>query len=250
MSNPFATAFGILRILLAVAVLILGAPIALLLFLFTSGNVFRRARVGAKLALGWSRVFRFIFGLIAEVEGTPPPPGSFAVCNHISHFDVIVISSIYPTSLVSKQEIRRWPLIGILAAAIGTVFVDRENRKKTRGTVGELRGYLEQGASITLFPEGKTGAGDCVLPFKRSLFAVPADLGLPTYPIALHYARTGDAWADDTPFVIHMLRLLGHPSHRLKIVFGEPIPPGLERKPLAFEAQARVEELFERAKMT
>lgn len=244
MSNPFAAAFGILRILLAVAVLIVGAPIALLLILFTMGNVHRRARIGSKLALGWSRVFRVVFGLIAEVEGAPPPPGSFAVCNHISHFDVLVISSLYPTSLVSKKEIRRWPLIGILAAAIGTVFVDRGDRNKTKDTVKQLQGYLEQGATITLFPEGQTSEGDCILPFKRSLFAMPAELGLPTYPIALQYARTGDAWADDTPFVVHMFRLLGHPSHRLKVIFGEPIPPGLERKPLAFEAQAKVEELF------
>lgn len=246
MRNPFAAAFGILRILLAVAVLILGAPIALLLFIFTAGNVHRRARIGSKLAVAWSRVFRVVFGLIAEVEGTPPPPGSFAVCNHISHFDVLVISSLYPTSLVSKIEIRRWPLIGILSASIGTIFVDRADRKKTRGTVGELQGYLEKGASITLFPEGTTSDGDQVLPFKRSLFAVPATLNLPTYPIALQYARTGDAWHDDTPFVVHMFRLLGHPSHRLKIIFGEPIPAGLERKPLAFEAQAKVEELFAR----
>lgn len=244
MRKTCAAAFGILRILLAVAVLILGAPVALLLFASTAGNVYRRARIGAKLAVLWSRVFCWIFGLIAEVEGTPPPPGSFAICNHITHFDALVISSLYPTSLVAKQEIRRWPLIGILAAAIGTVFVDRNNRKKTSGTVEQLRGYLEQGASITLFPEGTTSEGDCILPFKRSLFAVPANLGLPTYPIALHYARTGDAWHDDTPFVVHMFRLLGHPSHRLKIIFGAPIPPGLERKPLALEAQARVEELF------
>jgi len=244
--NPFAAAFGILRILLAVAVLILGAPVALLLFIFTAGNVHRRARVGSRLAVLWSRVFCFIFGLKAEVEGTPPPPGSFAVCNHISHFDVLVISNLYPTSLVSKSEIRRWPLIGILAAAIGTVFVDRGDRNKTKDTVKQLRGYLEQGATITLFPEGTTSEGDAILPFKRSLFAMPAELGLHTYPIAMRYARTGDAWHDDTPFVVHIFRLLGHPTHRLRIIFGEPIPPGLERKPLAFEAQARVEELFER----
>ena len=233
---------------MAVVILLVGFPFALLVLLLTIGNVYRRARWGAVFSHVWATIFCFIFGLRTETEGTPPPAGSFAVCNHISHFDVLIIARLFPTSLVSKKEIRKWPLIGFMAAAIGTVFVDRGDRDKTASTVKQLSGYLREGATITLFPEGQTGEGDCVLPFKRSLFAVPADLGLPTYPIALVYRYQATAWADDTPFVLHIFRQLGRPSHRLKIVFGEPIAPGLERKPLAFAAQARVEELFQRAR--
>jgi 1-acyl-sn-glycerol-3-phosphate acyltransferase len=233
---------------MAVVVLLLGFPFALLVLLLTIGNVYRRARWGAVFSHVWATIYCFIFGLRVECEGTPPPNGSFAVCNHISHFDVLIIARLFPTSLVSKKEIRKWPVIGFMAAAIGTVFVDRGDRDKTAGTVEQLSSYLSGGATITLFPEGQTGEGDCVLPFKRSLFAVPADLGLPTYPIALFYRDQATAWADDTPFMVHMFRQLGRPSQRLKIVFGDPIPAGLERKPLAFEAQARVEELFERAR--
>ncbi|MDP7062133.1 MAG: lysophospholipid acyltransferase family protein [Planctomycetota bacterium] len=232
---------------MAVVVLLLGFPFALLVLLFTIGNVYRRARVGAIFSHIWATTYCFLFGLRIESEGTPPPRGSFAVCNHISHFDVLIIARMFPTSLVSKKEIRKWPVIGFMAAAVGTVFVDRGDRDKTAGTVAQLSGYLREGATISLFPEGQTGEGDRVLPFKRSLFAVPADLGLPTHPMALVYKYPATAWADDTPFVVHMFRQLGRPTHRLKIIFGEPIPAGMERKPLAFEAQARVEQLFERA---
>lgn len=232
---------------MAVVVLLVGFPFALLVLLLTIGNLHRRARWGSVFSHLWASIFCFIFGLRIETEGTPPPSGSFAVCNHISHFDVLIIARLFPTSLVSKKEIRKWPVIGFMAAAIGTVFVDRGDRDKTAGTVEQLSSYLREGATITLFPEGQTGEGGCVLPFKRSLFAMPADLGMPTYPIALFYKEAAAAWADDTPFVLHIFRQLGRPVQRLKIVFGEPIPPGLERKPLAFEAQARVEELFQRA---
>jgi len=232
---------------MAVVILLIGFPFALFVLVCTMGNLHRRARWGGFFSHCWASIYCFVFGLRVQVEGTPPPPGSFAVCNHISHFDVLIIARLFPTSLVAKKEIRKWPVMGFMAAAIGTVFVDRGDRTKTGVTVEQLNQYLSSGATITLFPEGKTGDGQSILPFKRSLFAVPANLGLPTYPVALSYSQQNAAWDDDTLFIVHIFRQLGRPSQRLKIVFGEPIPPGLERKPLAFEAQARVEELFQRA---
>lgn len=216
----------------------------LTLLLITGGKLHTRARWGSRLARLWSRMYCALFGLRVSVQGSPPPSGSFAICNHVSHFDILVLTSLYPTSLVGKKEVRSWPLFGALAAAIGTVFVDREDRSKTASTAEQMRGYLASGATITLFPEGRTGDGLSILPFKRSLFAVPADLELPIYPAALHYSEADTAWCDDTPFVLHLFRLLCRRRQEVKLVFGAPIPVGLERKPLAFAAQAEMERLF------
>ena len=188
-------------------------------------------------------------GIHISVIGTPPPPGSFVVCNHVSHFDILVLTSRLPTSLIAKKELLRWPLIGQLAWLVGTVFVDRGDRDKTAEVAEQMRGYLESGATVTLFPEGTCGDGTGVLPFKRSLFAVPADLHLPTWPVAIRYPDPSVAWPDDTLFALHMFRLLCRWKQEAVVAFGEPIPAGMERKPLAFAAQEQVEKLFVQARL-
>ncbi len=246
---PFlATALGAVRILLAVAFAILGIPLALLVVLLSLGSTHRRARLGGYGVFLWSKLTRRALGIHVQVQGTPPPPGSFVIANHVSHFDILVLTSLYPTSLVAKKEILSWPLIGQLAWLIGTVFVDRQNRDATASVAEHMRGYLAAGATITLFPEGTCGDGQKILPFKRSLFSVPADLQRPTYPVALCYPDPAAAWCDDTPFALHMFRLLCQPQQRAVVVFGAPIAPGLPRKELAFAAQAKVEELFAQAR--
>lgn len=196
----------------------------------------------------WSWVTRRALGIHVLVKGTPPPPGSFVVSNHVSHFDILVLTSLYPTSLVGKKEILSWPLLGQLAWLVGTVFVDRGDRNKTSEVANQMRGYLSSGATVTLFPEGTCGDGKHVLPFKRSLFAVPADLSIPTWPVAIRYPDSAAAWDDDTPLALHMFRLLCHTKQKAVVEFGEPIVQDLERKPLSFEAHARVDAMFTQAK--
>ena len=248
MRNPLATALGCFRILLAVAFAILGIPLALGVLLLSLGNNHRRARLGGRGVRLWSWVTRRALGIHVSVEGSPPPPGSFVVSNHVSHFDILVLTSLYPTSLVGKKEILKWPLLGQLAWLIGTVFVDRGDRNKTTEVAEQMRGYLDSGATVTLFPEGTCGDGKHVLPFKRSLFAVPADLNIPTWPVAVRYPDPAAAWDDDTPFALHMFRLLCHTKLKAIVEFGEPIAKGMERKPLSFEAHARVDALFKKAR--
>lgn len=233
---------------MAVAFAILGLPMAIGVLLLSLGSSHRRAQLGGRAVRLWSWITRRALGIHVTVEGTPPPRGSFVVSNHVSHFDVLVLTSLYPTSLVGKKEIIKWPLLGQLAWLIGTVFVDRGDRNKTSLVAEQMRGYLDSGATVTLFPEGTCGDGKHVLPFKRSLFAVPADLNIPTWPVAIRYPDPAAAWDDDTPLALHMFRLLCHTKQKAVVEFGEPIAKGLRRKPLSFEAHARVDGLLKKAR--
>lgn len=239
-----AAGLGAFRILLAAAMALLGLPLAILVLILSFGVPRNVAYLGQRCFHSWSWLTRRLLGIQVRTVGTPPPPGSFAVCNHVSHFDVLAITSLYPTSLIAKKEILRWPLLGQIAWMIGTVFVDRSDRDKTIEVARTMESYLSAGTTVTLFPEGTCGDGQAILPFKRSLFAVPADLGLPTYPIAVRYPDPSAAWNDTTPMALHMFRLLCRWRQEAVVVFGDPIPAGLARKPLAFRAQEEVERLF------
>lgn len=242
-----AACLGAFRILLAAAMALLGLPLAILILILSFGVPNYTAYLGQRGVFLWSWCTRRLLGIRVRTMGTPPPAGSFAVCNHVSHFDVLAITGLYPTSLIAKKEILRWPLLGQLAWMVGTVFVDRSNREKTGDVARMMGNYLQGGATVTLFPEGTCGDGKAILPFKRSLFAVPAELGIAAYPIAVRYPDPAVAWNDTTPMALHMFRLLCRWRQDAIVVFGAPIPAGMERKPLAFRAQEEVERLFAQA---
>ena len=93
------------------------------------------------------------------------------VANHISYLDITVLGSLIAGSFVAKTEVARWPLFGWLAKLQRSVFVDRQVRStaQQRDAIAER---LAAGDALILFPEGTSGDGNRVLPFKSALFSV------------------------------------------------------------------------------
>lgn len=61
------------------------------------------------------------------------------VANHVSCLDVIVLGSLQPVTMISKAEVKQWPLIGAVAAKLGTIFLARtsyDNVARTRVVAG------------------------------------------------------------------------------------------------------------------
>ena len=58
-------------------------------------------------------------------------PSSY-VCNHSCWLDVLGIFCSKETSLVGKEEIRQWPMFGLIGTAIGNFFLDRAGTKEER----------------------------------------------------------------------------------------------------------------------
>jgi 1-acyl-sn-glycerol-3-phosphate acyltransferase len=80
-----------------------------------------------KLKQRWSAQLVNILGVELRYRGEEPPPG-LIVANHISFLDIYVINAVTPASFVSKDDVRRWPLIGWLAANTDTIFMARGSR--------------------------------------------------------------------------------------------------------------------------
>ena len=92
------------------------------------------------------------------------------VSNHISWLDILVIASKVRICFVSKAEVRRWPVIGFLAAIAGTVFIRRGSGDSK--LIGEqMAQRVAQGGHILFFPEGTTTDGSDVKTFFPRLFA-------------------------------------------------------------------------------
>jgi len=134
-----------------------------------------------------------ILGFRIRLIGTPTNerPVLFAA-NHISYTDITVLGSMIPGSFIAKSEVARWLFFGWLAKLQRSVFVDRQVRSATmqRDAIGRR---LAAGDALILFPEGTSGDGNRVLPFKSALFgaAQQRDGVTPVIvqPVSLAYTR-------------------------------------------------------------
>lgn len=228
------------RLTAMVATLIALVPIHFLWRLFRLPSPWPRYFLGA---VGW------IVGARRRVMGaTPLRRQVFFISNHLSWIDILVIAGATGSAFVAKAEARAVPLIGWLCTLNRTIFVARGERMHVAAQIAEVRAAVERGWSVTVFPEGTTGDGETLLPFKASLLAVldPAPAGIMVQPIALDYgAATPDiAWQDEHGLT-YSLRVLARPgTFPANLRFAEPFDPATfgDRKAIAAEARRLVED--------
>jgi 1-acyl-sn-glycerol-3-phosphate acyltransferase len=209
-----------------------------------AGRVALRRGVSRRWAASMCRVL----GARINLNGTLPSGPGFLITNHVSYLDIPVLMSLTGCRFVSKVEIARWPLIGFLARAAGTLFVKRGNGGRDAGvTLEGMARALEDGDLVVFFPEGTTSPGESILPFRSGLLSLPARDGHPVYPAALRY-ETGDpaidpglalAWWGKQNLVQHVWRLACLPHFTVRIAVAEAVGAG-HRKHLAQALHHRV----------
>ncbi|MEN9384961.1 MAG: hypothetical protein RL323_2104 [Pseudomonadota bacterium] len=146
----------------------------------------------------WSRRVLGHMGVALDVRGEPAPQGPLlVVCNHLSWLDILVLNAVRPCRFVSKADVKKWPVVGMLAAGAGTVFIERERPRDAMRVVAHLAERLEAGEVLAVFPEGTTSDGSAVLPFHANLLQAAVVTCQPVQPMALAYrhAVTGHAHA-------------------------------------------------------
>lgn len=168
----------------------------------TAATVFPWLPSTAQLALKarWSRQLLDVLGVRLRTTGTPPA-GGLLVANHLSWLDVFAINAVAPTTFLSKDDVRRWPVIGWLAARVGTLFLERGSRLAAQRAREHLVGELRQGVRVCVFPEGTTSIGDHVLPFHGALFQSAIDAGVPVAPALLRYTGPDGRRTDAAAYV-------------------------------------------------
>jgi len=201
-----------------------------------------------------SRTACRILGVRVSMRGLPPrgKPMLF-VCNHLGLLDPFVLGSQMLFSSAGKAEIRKWPLVGWMCRAHGMLFVDRR-RAGASAFVDHVQQRLREGVSVLVFPEGTTGWGDAVLPFKTAAFQAVAGGDEAVLPLYLNVLAVNgeptdggpipDVSHNDKDFVEHSWHLLGLKRVDVEVCVGEPVATaGRNRKELARLAHEVVSEL-------
>jgi len=162
-------------------------------------------------------------GLHMEVAGVPYTGTCLYVGNHITYIDPVVVLMHVDANVVAKAEISRWPLVGLGAYIVGTIFVKREEKSSREEAAKAIREALENGISILVYPEGTTSAGPGTLPFRPRSFDAAFLAGVPVQPIAVKYDSPSVAYIGEDTFLPHFFRLFTMKEVHGKVVFGPPM---------------------------
>jgi 1-acyl-sn-glycerol-3-phosphate acyltransferase len=200
----------------------------------------RSYRDRSEWAHQWAMPFVRCLKLRITSSGEFPERG-ILTANHMGYLDIVVLSALQPLVFVSKSEVRRWPIIGALAACGGTLFVNRQKKSDVATLGPAFAPVINTGTTLVLFPEGTSTGGDRVLPFMPSLLEPAVQNNWPVTPAWISYSldegegsvADNVAYWRDMTFLPHFLNLLTKPVIYAKVVYGQPVPPGLNRKEMA-----------------
>jgi 1-acyl-sn-glycerol-3-phosphate acyltransferase len=140
----------------------------------------------------WAGKLLRLMGVELQAQGLFRPGASLLVANHVSWLDILAVHAVCPQArFVSKADVRHWPLVGWMVAAVGTLFIERERKRDALRVVHQVAEALRSGDTVAVFPEGTTGAGHDLLPFHANLLQAAIATGTPVQPVALRYSQPG-----------------------------------------------------------
>ncbi|MEI6093056.1 MAG: lysophospholipid acyltransferase family protein [bacterium] len=109
------------------------------------------------------------------------------VAPHSSFWDIIILGSELKGFFVSKAEVLKWPVIGLGARFVRTVFIDREKGVSAlRSMERSAEKTFNRGNSLIVFPEG-TRSYDHMQHLKSGPFHVSFSTGKPIKPVIISY---------------------------------------------------------------
>jgi 1-acyl-sn-glycerol-3-phosphate acyltransferase len=195
--------------------------------------------------------------ITVSVEGEFPEAGA-VISNHVTYIDIIVYAYVHRCIYVAKAEIGSWPVIGWMTTNVGTVYVKRGQGGQAAKAGSGIRVATDDGLVVMFFPEGTTGDGQTLLPFRSGLLAQARAEQMPVRAAHIEYTMSGKnppgatvkediSYYDDTPLgkhIFNFLKLRGvHATVKIAAAPVEFSAAAEDRKIAAEEARAAVQAL-------
>jgi 1-acyl-sn-glycerol-3-phosphate acyltransferase len=182
-------------------------------------------------------------GVDVRVEGEPAGPHTLLLPNHISWLDILIIGGATGCAFVSKDDLGSG-FVHWLADQNATIYVKRTHVKGAKEQAVALSRSLEGGKPVAVFPEGTTGPGTGLLPFRSTLLEAAnyAAGDVVIRPVAIDYGAAAPdiAWFGE-PVLRNVRRVLGRKGTLpVTVRLLDPLDRSGDRKQLAAAARAAV----------
>ena len=144
----------------------------------------------ARIAKNWARRLLRLAGAKVSVTGEENLPQSGAymvVANHQGYFDIPIMLSCVgePRGLIAKKELERLPGIRTWMRHLHCLFLDRSSPRAGAQIILDGAKMLEDGHSLTIFPEGTRSKGKPMQEFKAGAFRIAARARAPIVPVTI-----------------------------------------------------------------
>ncbi len=196
---------------------------------------------------GWPRRFlaaaAWVCGARVRITGAPVRPHTLLIGNHTSWLDILVIGGATGCAFVSKDQLGH-SLVHWMADQNHTVYVRRDHRRGASNQADAIARKLRDPQPLALFPEGTTGPGTHMLPFRSTLFAAvaPPPPGVTVRPVAIDYGEAAPelGWHNE-PGKDNVLRTIGRRrAVPVTVRLLDPLPPMTDRKAMAHAAREAI----------
>lgn len=140
----------------------------------------KRTKISYLLFRNWMRMFLPLVGVRIKVDGLEyfeKHENYIVVCNHRSFMDIPVSTTRIPgpNKTIAKIEMARVPIFGQLYK-LGSVLVDRKNKKSRLLSFMEMKKVVEMGLHMVIYPEGQRNkSGSDLLNFHDGAFQLAVD---------------------------------------------------------------------------
>ncbi|PJI44782.1 MAG: 1-acyl-sn-glycerol-3-phosphate acyltransferase [Rhizobium sp.] len=213
----------------------------------------------------WHGITCRLIGIRIRAHGTLEQHRPLMIAaNHASWKDILVLGALADVVFIAKTEVADWPIFGTLAKLQKSIFVVREQKRRTGDQVSEIAERMADGEIVVLFPEGTTSDGNRVLEVKTSLFGAAA-AALPlapegvvyVQPVAIAYTRVHGmpmgryhrpiaGWPGDVGMVPHLMGVLKSGAIDVDVSFGEVVEyrEGGNRKQVAGLVEKRIRSML------
>lgn len=177
------------------------------------------------------------------IDGAPIRGHTLLIANHSSWLDILILAGSTNCAFVSKDELGH-PLLHWLADQNDTVYVRRSHVKGARDQAVALAAALEGAKPVAVFPEGTTGPGTHLLPFRSTLLEAAnyAARDVQVRPVAIDYgAASAEVGWWEEPGKNNVLRLLGRRGTlAVTVHLLDPLDRAGDRKQLAQQAREAI----------
>ena len=202
--------------------LLVGVPVIIIVTIITALEVGIGCAIGNGHFWGyypgrwWARIILRTLLIPVTVEGREhlePGQSYVFVANHQGAFDIFLIYGFLGRNFkwMMKHQINKIPFVGYACRRSHQIMVDKRGVSKIKKTYDDARRILQQGCSVTVFPEGaRTFTGHMGL-FRKGAFALADELQLPVVPLTINGSFNILPRTRDWHFISwHPLRLTIH----------------------------------------
>ena len=177
--------------------LLVGVPVLIIITIITALEIGIGCTIGNGHFWGyypgrwWARIILRTLLIPVKVEGREhlePGQSYVFVANHQGAFDIFLIYGFLGRNFkwMMKHQINKIPFVGYACRKSHQIMVDKRGVSKIKKTYDDARRILQQGCSVTVFPEGARTFTGHMGQFRKGAFALADELQLPVVPLTIN----------------------------------------------------------------